>query len=921
MANEVNNTGPNNLPGGNQGPQQSSTDSSTSSTSARDTSKDALDFLKKKLRLEGDYRDILRDTVKDTNRQIRQLREISAKVESLKSSSINVREIEKQKEEILKKQKINLAEIADVQKRMDAGTKNSADEYIKAVKERNKLYEQVQIQASKSQAASSAETDLNAQLVSLTRDRARLEQESNALRGNDFEAFNAKLQEINANYEKERSIKDSISKIEADRAQISGDFSASNQALANLENEIAAREQSLNIDQASYIQRKLNGDYIEEELKKTSEKLKLEKQVVKNQGVFTNLLSAAFSKSVLLESISEKINERSRELTNSMKEREEALAKEGKKMSFGEKSAIMAQNRLKIFGAAVGGVFSGIKKMYKDSPLGKFGLIAGGILLGAKALASGVNKLGGAATNAGKSLASMGGSSAISDLTSNVTSLIKHIPFVGGLLGGVVDMFAGLLDFAVGATSKVQEMGRQIGLSKSEAVKLNGEFSDFATYTGKAYINSKLLYESQLALSEVSGLNNVLAKDSLETYAEQSKFLGIDAQTYDKLVEARQVSGKSEKQISSYIFGQTKSLEKATGIKFNFKKILAEVTSLSGILGLRFAKYPEAMIKAVVNTRALGMELNKMDGVADQFLDFQGSITKEFEAQILTGKEVNLQKARQLALDNKLDELAVELASKLGTSKDLLSMNRIEAEAYTAQLGMGVNEVADILRNQERLSAFGAKNTQELYKQVKLLKAQGREQEIIKRLGGEAAYNDVLRSSAAEDLSGFIEKIKQSFADLVADGKLADFIQSTIKWLSEPGNIMGIVNKIKDVFAKVVDVASQLIAGVMKAINWIPFMDDVFSQDMISMVSGAGDQIRGANLGSLSAAGAVSTAAADNANSMYRNSTVDPKTGLNTYTTNEGNLTVFVKVDSDGKVIEKKVNRDPGVHNDKNKNT
>jgi hypothetical protein len=248
---------------------------------------------------------------------------------------------------------------------------------------------------------------------------------------------------------------------------------------------------------------------------------------------------------------------------------------------------------------------------------------------------------------------------------------------------------------------------------------------------------------------------------------------------------------------------------------------------------------------------------------------------------------------------------------------------------------MSVNEVAYILRNQEILIAYGAKNTQELYKQVKLLKSQGKEQEIINKLGGEAAYNDVLRSSAAEDLSGFIEKIKQSFADLVADGKLADFIQSTIKWLSEPGNIMGIVNKIKDVFAKVVDVASQLIAGVMKAINWIPFMDDVFSQDMISMVSGAGDQIRGANLGSLSAgdqtrgsnlsslsaAGAVSTAAADNANSMYRNSTVDPKTGLNTYTTNEGNLTVFVKVDSDGKVIEKKVNRDPGVHNDKNKNT
>jgi hypothetical protein len=106
-------------------------------------------------------------------------------------------------------------------------------------------------------------------------------------------------------------------------------------------------------------------------------------------------------------------------------------------------------------------------------------------------------------------------------------------------------------------------------------------------------------------------------------------------------------------------------------------------------------------------------------------------------------------------------------------------------------------------------------------------------------------------------LAGFIDKIKQSFADLISNTGLADFVTKTIGWLSEPGNIMKIVNRIKDIFASVVGVTGAVVGGIMRFLNKIPFAGIDIDESMIAMVEGAGAQIRSAKLGSLSVGGAA----------------------------------------------------------------
>ena len=480
-----------------------------------------------------------------------------------------------------------------------------------------------------------------------------------------------------------------------------------------------------------------------------------------------------------------------------------------------------------------------------------------GLTLGAAAISAMGSKFQKFSSFMGKTVGA-GGGGAIGNVVSNATGLISKIPLVGPIIGGMVDSFANLLDFAVSATSKIHEMGRQVGLTKDQSIQLNNQFSNFATNSGKAYLNSENLFKTYLDISKVLGVNNQISKENLQTQYELNKFLGVDAQTSAEIEKSSLITGQSSKSIAQNIYSQTKNLERATGISFNFQSILKEAASLGGVLGLSFSKYPEKITKTLLTTKSLGLELKQLDSMADSFLDFESSISKEFEAQLLTGKDINLAKAREAFLNNDLATAAEEITKQVGTSNEFLNMNRIQQEAIAGAMGMSRDQMANMLKEQEYLSKFGAKDVKDLHEKVRLLRLQGKEQEAINLLGDKEAYNKMVTATASEDLAGFIDKIKQSFADLVSNTGLADFITKTIGWLSEPGNIMKIVNRVKDIFASVVGVTGSVVGGIMRFLNLTGRLTGInIDESMIAMVEGAGDQIRSANLGSLSIGGAA----------------------------------------------------------------
>ena len=57
------------------------------------------------------------------------------------------------------------------------------------------------------------------------------------------------------------------------------------------------------------------------------------------------------------------------------------------------------------------------------------------------------------------------------------------------------------------------------------------------------------------------------------------------------------------------------------------------------------------LAQAAVEAKKLGVNLSTTAKIADSLLDFESSIEKELEAALLTGKQINYNKARQLALE------------------------------------------------------------------------------------------------------------------------------------------------------------------------------------------------------------------------------------------------------------------------------
>lgn len=427
---------------------------------------------------------------------------------------------------------------------------------------------------------------------------------------------------------------------------------------------------------------------------------------------------------------------------------------------------------------------------------------------------------------------------------------------VFGILKGLKSVF----DYIVGIQDQTVKFARALNVSTADARRIKMEYASFSISSGDVLINTQKLVEAQMELTGILGITNTLSAQNLATVSKLKDIAGLEADTRVGLVTTSLITGKSVEQTTKSVLAQVVALKNATGIGFQYQKILREAASQGGYLGLQFAKYPEKLTKSLLTTKALGLELKQLDSMADSFLDFESSISKEFEAQLLTGKNINLMRARELFLNNDLAGAAAEITKQVGTSEQFLNLNRIAADSLASSFGMSRDQLADILKQQEMLAAFGAKNTKELYAQVEAYRKQGREKEAIAKLGSEEAYQSLINASAQERIAGFIDKIKQSIADFVEKTGIIDKVEGMIEWLSNPQNIRTVLIQVRDVFADIVYVVSKLASGIIGALDLFNLISGPEAANAKAFLSGASDRVRslGGDFGAVSLSDNVS---------------------------------------------------------------
>ena len=107
---------------------------------------------------------------------------------------------------------------------------------------------------------------------------------------------------------------------------------------------------------------------------------------------------------------------------------------------------------------------------------------------------------------------------------------------------------------------------------------------------------------------------------------------------------------------------------------------------------------------AAITAKKLGLEMATVGKMTDSLLDFETSVNAQMEASMLTGRSINTDKAREMALAGDLEGMQREITSQIGSAADFEKMNVVQRKALAQAFGVSVGELGKMITNQDKIN-------------------------------------------------------------------------------------------------------------------------------------------------------------------------------------------------------------------------
>ena len=364
----------------------------------------------------------------------------------------------------------------------------------------------------------------------------------------------------------------------------------------------------------------------------------------------------------------------------------------------------------------------------------------------------------------------------VKNVASGITDITDKIPVVGGAISGFINKQFEEAVGLVGNDLREGLKGNEEGLKKSGiAARLLNSILRMNPLVLMASLALGVLFAIRNINKAARGLANDLGmgRDQLEGQlvalkAQEIKFqaIGLDADKLKttlttlstefkdlELVTAENAANIEDFAQNAGIGGDevvklTKQLMITQGVSFDMaldmQQQAAAMAKTAGIAKGRilndmasnaekFARFSmqgaEGLAEAAVAANQMGLNLEKVLKVADDLLDFEQSITSEFEAQVLTGRALNLEAARQAALSGDQESLMREIKS-VAMGVNLETMNVVQKDAIASAIGLSVSDLMRVSRGESLDKTDTQIDLQRKTNEILLASARGNEEKL-----------------------------------------------------------------------------------------------------------------------------------------------------------------------------------------------
>jgi len=424
---------------------------------------------------------------------------------------------------------------------------------------------------------------------------------------------------------------------------------------------------------------------------------------------------------------------------------------------------------------------------------------------------------------------------AVGNLASNLTKAIKPSDLIAFTLNQVKNILFEL-------DNQLTKIQQNFGFSGRATNQIRRDLGEIANRSGDSFIQSKKLVESFTELSNTLGFIVDYSGETLVTYTNLTKRFGLANKEAAQLTGLLRLQGKFTEESLDNLIDSTNEFKNQINPALNVKDILKDVSGASAAIVVSLGNSPKLLAQAAASARGLGLELGQVEKIADSLVNFESSIRAELEAELLTGKQLNLERARFAALTNDLTGLTEELAKNQEVINSFATGNRIQQAAIAKSLGMSRDELAEMVLQQDFLNNLSSN-------QANLIKSQNKEQ--FEALSTQQRFNEAVSKlqdllvNVVDVLSPLIDGLNMALSSMV--GISAAGGAMLIAFKRAASSVLGLGKAMGNMFGKAALKKLPVIGTIISlGLALSEFAKGNFAAGVTQLVSGAASLVPGA---------------------------------------------------------------------------
>ena len=340
-------------------------------------------------------------------------------------------------------------------------------------------------------------------------------------------------------------------------------------------------------------------------------------------------------------------------------------------------------------------------------------------------------------------------------------------------LFSIVGLIKAALDSALKFNEISVQVSKSLGYGADNANRVTQNLVKVATNSGNINVTLKNAGEAMAELNNATGLVAEYSADALETQIMLTKQFGLQADEAAGIYKLSVLNNTTASATNKSMVEAFVAARNQFRVGANFKQVMAEAAKVSGQLAANLGYNPERITKAIVAMKAFGTTLDQTKSQGESLLNFESSLENELKAELLTGQQLNLERARAAALQGDQVALAKELANQGMTLEKFQKMNVLAQKSYAEAIGLSADALSEQLQKQKLAIESG---------------------KSLAQLTEEEALEAQKRQTIQDKFNNAIEKLQDIIGNLVA-GPLGTFLDILTNALTLVNGILWPIQK------------------------------------------------------------------------------------------------------------------------------